>query len=181
MVDWLNRNLSDYIDKKEKIIIDVRKNEKICLLSSVLLGGFLALFFSFFVIGIITDTDFYNNLVPAVVSFLFLVSLFVPLIYKSQLSTRYVLTKSGIYEISGLIFKSFKFVAYNQVTDVGMSRGVFEQMFGCGSVGVGTASGNISGTISDGNGTIRSQNELDINSVNEYKKIRELIIKNRKK
>ena len=30
MADWLNRNLYEYIDKKEKIFIDVRKNEKIC-------------------------------------------------------------------------------------------------------------------------------------------------------
>ena len=190
MADWLNRNLYEYIDKKEKIIIDVRKNEKICRLASIFsgifFGLFLTAFISFFKIiltGIITDTDpnFYNNLPFVIVLGVFLTWFFIWLIYKSELATRYVLTNSGIYEISGLIFKSFKFVAYNQVTDVDMSRGIFEQMFGCGSVGVGTASGNISGTISEGNGTISSENELDINSVNEYKEIRQLIIKHRKK
>ena len=28
MADWFNNDLSDYIDKKEKVVIDVRKNDK---------------------------------------------------------------------------------------------------------------------------------------------------------
>lgn len=190
MADWFNENLYEYIDKKEKIIIDVRRNEKVCRLSSLFAGLFFALFTTIFTIifkiiitGMITrgTPDFDTNLFIAVIVFCFSFSLFVPLIYKSERSTRYVLTNSGIYEITGLIFKTFKFVAYNQITDVDMSRGLLEQFYGCGSVGVGTASGNVVGSISDGNGQIHSENELDIISVDEYKEIRQTIIKYRKK
>ena len=62
-----------------------------------------------------------------------------------------------------------------------MSKGPIQSLFGAGSVGVGTASGNVVGSVSDGNGAIYSINELDIESVDNYKQIREIIIKNRKK
>ncbi len=173
MADWFNDDLSDYIDKKEKVIIDVRKNDKIRVLSSFILSLFLSTILGF--VGAFVDIRL------AIFALLCSFCLFVWLIYNSQRATRYVLTSCGIYRIAGLIFKSTKFVAYNQITDVSISKGPIQTIVGCGSVGVGTASGNVVGSVSDGNGTIYSINELDIDSVNDYKKIREIIIKNRKK
>lgn len=183
MADWLNNDLSDYIGKKEKVIIDTRKNDKMCCLSGLFGALFATIFttgFSTVFSGIISDsgkTDFAVVFVSFLVSF----PLFVWLIYNSQRSTRYVLTNCGIYKITGLVFKKTKFVAYNQITDVSINKGPVQSMFGVGSVGVGTASGNVVGSVSDGNGSIYSINELDITSVDNYKKIREIIIKNRKK
>ena len=62
-----------------------------------------------------------------------------------------------------------------------MYRGPVQRIVGAGSVGVGTASGNVTGSVVDGNGTVYSMNELDIESVDDYKKIREVIIRNTKK
>ena len=191
MADWFNNDLSDYIDKKEKIIVDTRKNDKICVWSSVISGLFIALFitlfitiFSIVISGFISVTgkpDFTIILVLAPFVFICGYPLLVWLIYNSQRSTRYVLTNHGIYGIHGLIFKQVKFVAYNQITDVSMYKGPIQNLFGAGNVGVGTASGNIVGSVSDGNGSIYSTDELSINSVNDYKKIREIIVKNKKK
>ena len=173
MADWFNNDLSDYIDKKEKVVIDVRKNDKICVFSSFILSLFFSAICGF--LGLYVDIGL--ALFTLIGSFF----LFIWLIYNSQRSTRYVLTNCGIYRITGLIFKRTKFVAYNQITDVSMSKGPIQSLFGAGSVGVGTASGNVVGSVSDGNGAIYSINELDIESVDNYKKIREIIIKNRKK
>ena len=191
MADWFNNDLSDYIDKKEKVVVDVRKNDKICVWSSVISALFLALFITFFITifsivisGFTSVTGEPNFAIILALAPLVLICgypLLVLLIYNSQRSTRYVLTNHGIYGIHGLIFKEVKFVAYNQITDVSMHKGPIQSLFGVGSVGVGTASGNIVGSVSDGNGSIYSTDELSINSVNDYKKIREIIVKNRKK
>ena len=175
MADWLNNDLSDYIGKKEKVIVDVRKNNKICVLSSFFLSVFLSVILGFISALALTDIGFATFILSA--SFCLLILL----IYNSQRSTRYVLTNCGIYRIKGLIFKNVKFVAYNQITDVSITKGPIQSILGCGSVGVGTASGNVAGSVSDGNGAIYSLNELDMESVDNYKKIREVIIKNRKK
>ncbi len=173
MADWFNNDLSDYIDKKEKVIIDVRKNDKICVLSSFILSLFFSAILGF--MGAFVDIGL------AIFALLGSFCLFMWLIYNSQRATRYVLTNCGIYRIAGLIFKRTKFVAYNQITDVSVSKGPIQTIVGCGSVGVGTASNNVVGSVSDGNGAIYSINELDIESVDNYKQIREIIIKNRKK
>ena len=47
MADWFNNDLSDHIDKKEKVIIDVRKNNKICVLSSFILSLFFSAILGF--------------------------------------------------------------------------------------------------------------------------------------
>lgn len=140
---------------------------------------FITIFSGF--ISINTGMTGEPNFALAAIVFICGYPLHVWLIYNSQRSTRYVLTNCGIYRITGLIFKRTKFVAYNQITDVSMSKGPIQSLFGAGSVGVGTASGNVVGSVSDGNGAIYSINELDIESVDNYKKIREIIIKNRKK
>ena len=191
MADWFNNDLSDYIDKKEKIIIDVRKNNKICRWSSITLSLSYSLFLAFFMMifsvvisGFISNTgepDFSVALTIGAIILICGYPLFVWLIYNSQRSIRYVLTNRGIYGIYGLIFKSVKFVAYNQITDVSINKGPIQNLFGCGSVGVGTASGNVVGSVSDGNGSIYSADEISIDSVNDFKQIREIIIKNRKK
>lgn len=173
MADWFNNDLSDYIDKKEKVVVDVRKNDKICIFSSFILSLFFSAICGF--LGAFVDIGL------AIFTLLSSFFLFIWLIYNSQRSTRYVLTTCGIYRITGLIFKRTKFVAYNQITDVSMSKGPIQSLFGAGSVGVGTASGNVVGSVSDGNGAIYSINELDIESVDNHKQIREIIIKNRKK
>lgn len=173
MADWFNNDLSDYIDKKEKVVVDIRKNEKLCIIASFISSLFLSVIFGFL--------GAYFNDTVALFALVFSFCLFVVLIYNSQRATRYVLTSGGIYRIDGLIFKRIKFVAYNQITDVSMYRGPIQRIFGAGSVGVGTASGNVVGSVSDGNGAVYSINELDINSVDNYKKIREIIVKNRKK
>lgn len=189
-MDWFNNNLSEYIDNKEKILVDTRKNDNICRLTGVMGGLFIALFVSIFItmlkmgaIGVIKgqEPDLGANWMFAAVLFVCCCLLCIGLVYKSNRATRYVLTDSGIYKISGLIFKKFKFVAYNQITDVDMSRGLSDQFFGCGSVGVGTASGNIVGSVSDGNRTIYSMNELDIDHVDNYQEIRKIIVEHRKK
>ena len=191
MADWFNNDLSDYIDKKEKVIIDVRKNDKFCRWSSITLSLFYSLFLTFFMMifsivisGFISNTGEPNFSVALTIGALVLICGYpslVLLVYNSQLSARYVLTNHGIYGISGLFFKRTKFVAYNQITDVSIHKGPIQSLFGCGSVGVGTASGNVAGSVSDGNGSIYSVDELNIDSVNDFKKIREIIIKNRKK
>lgn len=188
MVDWFNDNLSDYINKKERIIIDTRKNDKFCQLSSIISGVFFTLLIMFFItvfsitiVALINGKpDFIVTLPVAMFCLLCGYPLVSWLIYNSQRSARYVLTNCGIYQISGLIFKNVKFVAYNQITDVSMSKGPIQSIFNVGSVGVGTASGNIVGSVSDGNGYISSKNELDIDSVDNYKEIKEIIITNRK-
>lgn len=195
MADWFNNNLSDFIDKKEKVIIDVRKNVKFCRRSSIASALFYSLFLTFFMMVFsIVISGFISGFISNHVEFKFSVALtigaivficgypsLVSLIYNSQLSARYVLTNRGIYRISGLIFKSTQFVAYNQITDVSVHQGPIQSLFDCGSVGVGTASGNVAGSVSGGNGSIYSVDELSIDSVNDFKKIREIIIKNRKK
>ncbi len=191
MADWFNNDLSDYIDKKEKVVVDVRKNGKICVWSSVISAFFYALFITFFITifsifisgftSITGEPNFTIILVLASFAFVCGYPLLVWLIYNSQRSARYILTNHGIYDIRGLIFKSVKFVAYNQITDVSIHKGPIQSLFGAGSIGVGTASGNVVGSVSEGSGTIHSANELDIESVDNYKKIREIIIKNRKK
>lgn len=173
-MDWLNQKLSSYIDKKEKIVFDVRINEKMCELASV--GA--SFLFSVVVSGLtafllFTVSD--NYLWPVsvgVFSFIILFVLFSRLFLLSNQSVRYVLTEHGIYKICGLIFKSVKFVAYNKITDLTMCSGPFERLFGCGSVGIGTASG---GNINKETGF--QLNELDIKSVNEYKKIKDFLTK----
>ena len=182
MADWFNNDLSDYIDKKEKVIVDVRKNDKICVWSGVVSALFLTLFITYFItifsiviggfIGVTDEPNFAIILVLASFVFICGYPLLAWLIYNSQRSTRYVLTNRGIYDIHGMFFKRVKFVAYNQITDVSIRKGPVQSFFGVGSVGVGTASGNVVGSI--------SINELDIVSVDKYKKIREIIIKNRK-
>lgn len=173
MMDWFNDDLSDYINKKEKVLIDVRKNNSLCWFMTVLDSLLGAVF--------VGALGFYFDAAMAVFAFLGSFVLFMILVYNIQCATRYVLTNCGIYKISGLIFKRVKFVAYNQVTDASMYRGPIQQMCGAGSVSVGTASGNVVGSVFDGNGATLSVPELTISSVNEYKKIREIIIKNRKK
>lgn len=189
MIDWFNKNLADYIDAKEQIIIDTRKNARVYLYSSLLKSLFISLFLTFFISQLVYMGIFWMNFGVAsgvesgfsvdftFVAFLFMVLYMLSflLIYNNQRSIRYVLTNCGIYKITGLVFKRVKFVAYNQVTDVKMSRGPIERMFGAGSIGVGTASGNVVG-----NGYIYSKNELDIESVDDYNNVKEIIIKQRK-
>lgn len=181
MADWFNNNLSDYIDKKEKVIIDVRKNDKFCRRSSIVSALFCSLFLTFFMMvfsiiisGFISvytsnhvELKFSVALTIGAIVFICGYPLLVSLIYNSQLSARYVLTNRGIYRISGLIFKSTQFVAYNQITDVSVHKGPIQSLFDCGSVYVSTASGDVG--------------DLSIDSVNDFKKIREFIIKNIKK
>ena len=190
MADWFNNNLSDYIDQKEKVMIDVRKNDKVCRLSGVVGGFFIALFVTLFITifklviaGLISgqEPNLYANLLFVLIMFICSYPFFVCLVYNSNRASRYVLTNFGIYEINGLFFKRLKVVAYNQITDVDMSRGLLDQFFGCGSVGVGTASGNVVGSISDGNGSIYSANELDILHIDNYKEVRQFIIGHRRK
>ncbi len=173
MTDWLNTNLSDYIDKKEKILVDTRKNNGMCAIAAFGISLILSAICGFW--GAFVGGGF------AIFVFVCSLFLFLCIIYNSQRSTRYVLTNFGIYKITGLIFKRLKFVAYNQITDISMYRGPVQRIVGAGSVGVGTASGNVTGSVVDGNGTVYSINELDIESVDDYKKIREVIIKNTKK
>ena len=126
--------------------------------------------FSIVISGFISNTGEPNFSVALTIGAIILICGYpslVLLIYNSQLSARYVLTNHGIYGISGLIFKSTKFVAYNQITDVSIHKGPIQSLFDCGSVYVSTASGDVG--------------DLSIDSVNDFKKIREIIIKNRKK
>ncbi len=190
MADWFNNELSGYVDKKEKILIDVRKNNKICRILSIISALFIALLASCFitiftmVVGAAAadkDPNFTGCFLLAVCVFICSYLLFACLIYNSQRSIRYVLTNCGIYVITGMIFKDVKFVAYNQITDISMSIGPIQRIFGAGSVGVGTASGNVVGSVSEGKGSIYSIDEMSIDSVDNYKKIKEIIIKNIKK
>ena len=66
MIDWFNNDLSDYIDKKEKIIIDTRKNDKICHLLGIIWGIIFTLFAALYmaVLSGIISVVFVDNVEP---------------------------------------------------------------------------------------------------------------------
>ena len=176
-MDLLNNDLSNYLNKKERVVFDVRVNDKICKLNAFIIAFVLMAFVSvapaFFLEGFVL----FITLICWVV---FVFSIFFKLVYMLKRSVHYVLTDCGVYKIKGLLFKSVKFVGYDKITDLSISIGPIEQIFKVGSVGIGTASGNVFGSIQNGNGIITSMNELDISGVDEYKEIKEYITKKMK-
>ncbi len=186
MADWLNNDLSDYVDDKEKILIDVRQNTKMCLISALGIALFASCFLVIFLTVFVSlaankDPNFTVFILALGCVFICSYPLFAWLVYNSQLSKRYVLTNCRIYSITGFIFKHVKCIAYNQITDVHISRGPIQRIIGVGSVGVGTASGNVVGSVTNGNGLIYSDDELTMDSIDNYKQVKDIITKNRKK
>lgn len=104
-MDWMNNDLSGYINAKEKIVFDVRKNENICALQALLISLVWALIFGYFFTGIFLAVGHANmGIIGLVLLFICLFVLFVYVFYSSNRSVRYILTDQGIYSIGGLIF-----------------------------------------------------------------------------
>lgn len=96
-----------------------------------------------------------NILIFGALLFVLLEILFVWLAYARARKMKFSLLKDRIEYYEGLFTVEKKVVYYNQITNVGLRKGVFEKRYGLGSIFVDTA------------GSSRKGHELTISSVEE--------------
>lgn len=171
-MDIRNKLWQKFIRKGDKALMCLEPEQRFCAWCTV----FFSLFFLYFfgILGTVLGMFFgiaagttVGTIIGVVVAVLLFV-LTVISIYLHYRSKKYVLSDKGIYVISGWLLKSVHFVAYNQIVDVELKRGVSDMLSGAGCVLVDTASGNVV------NGT--STAELSVAGIADYEEIYEFIL-----
>ena len=54
---------------------------------------------------------------------------------------KYLITDNGILEIKGIFFKTYKFIPFIKITDIRLSRNIFDLILGTGNICISTAGG----------------------------------------
>jgi uncharacterized membrane protein YdbT with pleckstrin-like domain len=164
----MNTNWRTYLKSGDKVFSHTKVNKSISLCQSFLRAAIVAALLSAWVIAYGLQTE-------QVMSTVAIISILAGVFsYAHRQSFHFILTHSGVYSIGGLIFKTVKFVAYTRITDATIQRGIFEQIFNLGSIGISTAGGTKS------YGGHSQPYEIVISSVSEYQKIRQEIFKKMK-
>jgi uncharacterized membrane protein YdbT with pleckstrin-like domain len=163
-MDFMNAGWRSYLKAGDKVLSHVQTSESLAAFKAFLWCAVLTVVLCF--------AALVEGLGLGVLAMCAAISIFGGiLIYARARSFHFVLTQSGIYSIGGLISKTARFVAYNRVTDAAVTRGILDQIFNSGSVGVSTAGGTKSL-----NGYSEPY-EIVVRNVSEYCKIRQDIFK----
>jgi uncharacterized membrane protein YdbT with pleckstrin-like domain len=83
--------------------------------------------------------------------------------YLSIKNTDFVVTNQGLYRKSGILSRNVQKIGFDKVQNISFSQGVFGNYFGYGNVEISTAGG--------------SGIEMRFNSINEPRKVQEMINK----
>jgi uncharacterized membrane protein YdbT with pleckstrin-like domain len=166
-MNFMNSNWRAYLKSGDKVSFYARVNESIVLFRSILIGLLVFAFAYFFAFCAGVPEPLAALSVPVAL-------VAGALCYARSRSFHFALTQSGVYSIGGLFVKSAEFVAYSRITDATIRRGIPDQIFGAGSIGISTAGGAKLATATS------QPYEIVISSVSEYQKFRQEIFKKMK-
>ena len=141
----LNDNYTQYISKDEKIIefTDISNNVSL-ILAFIKSCCFSFLFFIFYISTIIEKTyniKHFNKFEEGLILTLFFLIFCFAYLYFKYKSMKYLITDNGILEIKGIFFKTYKFIPFIKITDIRLSRNIFDLILGTGNVDISTAGG----------------------------------------
>lgn len=130
----LNDNYTQYISKDEKIIefTDISNNVSL-ILAFIKSCCFSFLFFLFCI--------YYRFFKEGLILTLFFLIFCFAYLYFEYKSMKYLITDNGILEIKGIFFKTYKFIPFIKITDIRLSRNIFDLILGTGNVDISTAGG----------------------------------------
>jgi uncharacterized membrane protein YdbT with pleckstrin-like domain len=171
-MDFINHNWKDYLKDGDKVQMHAQIERRLIAWRTAI-AGLLALVFLGVPSGIASFARGEDG--PVAILIGLLIAITVGFVARARMrGVHYALTASGVYSIDGLFFKNARFVAYARITDAAVQRGILEQMFGLGSVGISTAGGTKS------SGGHSQPYEIRISGVTDYQKIRQSIFKRMK-
>lgn len=130
----LNDNYTQYISKDEKIIEFTDVSNKVSLILAFIKSCCFSFLFFLFCI-------YYRFFKEGLILTLFFLIFCFAYLYFEYKSMKYLITDNGILEIKGIFFKTYKFIPFIKITDIRLSRNIFDLILGTGNVDISTAGG----------------------------------------